>query len=93
MERFNTFSLRKKEVINLSDGCRLGYPTDFEFDSCNGKILSVIVPQFGGFWWFGHCSDLIIPWSRIECIGEDAILVRLAPSELTSVTERGRKEK
>ncbi len=81
MERFSTCDLKQKEVINLCDGSRLGYPSDFEFDLCDGKILAIIVPRPCGFFGWNHTGDLIIPWCKIECIGEDAILVKLQPNE------------
>ena len=81
MERFSTCDLKQKEVINLCDGTRLGYPSDFEFDLCDGKILAIIVPRPCGFFGWNKSGDLIIPWNKIECIGEDAVLVRLSPGE------------
>ena len=82
MERFNTCDLREKEIINLCDGTRLGCPCDFEFNSCDGRIVALIVPRNGGFLGMGRSHDLVIPWNKIECIGEDAILVRLMPGEI-----------
>ena len=82
MERFNTCDLREKEVINLCDGTRLGCPCDFEFNSCDGRIVALIIPRGGGFLGMGRANDLVIPWNKIECIGEDAILVKLMPGEI-----------
>jgi YlmC/YmxH family sporulation protein len=82
MERFNTCDLREKEVINLCDGTRLGCPCDFEFNSCDGRIVSIIVPRSGGFLGIGRVNNLVIPWNKIECIGEDAILVKLTQGEI-----------
>ncbi len=79
MERFSTCDLRDKEVVNLCDGAKLGSPCDFEFDACDGKITALIVPRPSGFLGLSHARDLIIPWNKIECIGEDAILVKLPP--------------
>ncbi|MBQ8330931.1 MAG: YlmC/YmxH family sporulation protein [Clostridia bacterium] len=81
MERFSTCDLREKEVINLCDGTRLGCPVDFEFNVFDGKITGLIVSRPSGFLGLSHANDLMIPWGKIECIGEDAILVRLSPSE------------
>lgn len=81
MERLSTCDLREKEVINLCDGARLGCPSDFEFETCDGKITALVLTRPGGFLGFGRCQELRIPWDRIECIGEDAILVRLSVSE------------
>ena len=92
MERFNTCDLREKEVINLCDGTRLGCPCDFEFNRCDGKIVALVVPRGGGFLGLGHGNDLIIPWHKIECIGEDAILVRLSPGEVFPSTCEKKKK-
>ena len=81
MERMNTFDLREKEVINLCDGAKLGYPCDFEFNTSDGRITAIVIPRPSGFLGLSHANDLIIPWNKIERIGEDAILVRLMPQE------------
>ncbi len=93
MERFNTCDLRDKEVINLCDGSRLGCPTDFEFDSHDGKICALIIAGQGGFLGLGHSKDIVIPWCKIECIGEDAILVRLPLNEFIIPDDEKRKRK
>ena len=69
--------LRQKEVINLCDGCRLGYVCDLEFDLCDGRITALVLPGEGSLFGFGRCELIVIPWDRIETIGADAILVRV----------------
>ena len=81
MERFSTCDLRQKEVINISDGVCLGNPTDFEFDIANGVITAIIIGRGGGFFGLNKASALIIPWKCIQCIGVDAILVKLPDGE------------
>lgn len=69
-------SLREKEVINLSDGSRLGAVCDVEFDTCTGKITSIVVygkPKILGV--FGKCEEFEICWVDIKIIGDDTILV------------------
>lgn len=83
MKRYSTAELRRLEVVNLCDGARLGYAEDFEFEAegdCS-RILSLIIAGGGGFLGFGREDDLVIPWCRVECIGEDTILVRLTQQE------------
>lgn len=73
-ERFSCF--RCKEVVNICDGCRLGYPCDLEIDTNCGRILAIVVPgpcRFFGL--FGREDDYVIPWECIRRIGEDIILV------------------
>ena len=82
MQKSSTAELRKKEIINLCDGCRLGYACDFEFDICDGQILAIIIGGSGGFFGFCKDDDIVIPWHKVECIGDDTILVRLTPTDL-----------
>lgn len=78
MKLISTAELREKEIINLCDGARLGYADDFEFDLCDGKITALILCGERGLWGFGvKGGDLLIPWNKIECVGEETILVRL----------------
>lgn len=70
--------LRKKEVINTTDGKNLGLIYDIEIDVEKGKISAIIVPGGGRFFsFFGRNEDLIIPWERVVKIGIDVILVEL----------------
>ena len=84
MQRISTADLRDREVINLCDGERLGYPVDFELDPCDGKIISIIVSSCGGVSLFGKRDEYVIPWCEIQCIGEDAILVKIEKGRLSS---------
>ena len=70
--------MRCKEVINVCDGGRLGCVTDLELDLCTGQILSIIVPGERSMLGLLRCRDgVVIPFSRIQKIGEDVILVDL----------------
>ena len=93
VERFSTCQLREKEVLNLCDGTRIGCPSDFEFSPCDGKITALIVAGQGGFLGLGHSKDLVIPWCKIECIGEDTILVRLPANEFMMPDDDRRKKR
>ncbi len=79
MELRTTFSdLRCKEVINVCDGGRLGCVTDLELDLCTGTILAIMVPGEGRLLGLIRPRDgLVIPFCRIQKIGEDVILVDL----------------
>ncbi len=82
MRKMSTADIRELEVINLCGGERLGYACDFEVDLDCGQILSLIIPVDSGFAPFAKREEYVIPWSKIECIGEDAILVKIAQNEL-----------
>lgn len=80
-ERFS--ELRCKEVINVTDGCRLGYTADLDLDLENGRVLALIVPCPGRFFGlFGSHEEHVIPWACIRRIGGDIILVDVRLEEV-----------
>ena len=69
--------LRCKEVINLYDGCRMGYVGDVEVDTLCGRVVSIVVPgRCHFFGLLGRDEDYVIAWEQIEKIGDNIILVR-----------------
>jgi YlmC/YmxH family sporulation protein len=71
-----------KDVVNVSDGKKLGNIGDIEINLSTGKIEAVIVTGNGkvlGF--FGREEDIVIPWKNIIKIGQDVILVRFKAIE------------
>ncbi|MBE6551824.1 MAG: YlmC/YmxH family sporulation protein [Ruminococcaceae bacterium] len=74
--------LKEKEVINISDGARLGFICDIEADLYTGRIIAVIIPLQTGILGFSSKKETIrVCWEQIERIGDDIILVKLHPSE------------
>ncbi|HEY8443993.1 MAG TPA: YlmC/YmxH family sporulation protein [Clostridia bacterium] len=71
--------LRKKDVINLVDGRKLGKIIDVVFD-IKGRIEGFVVPGFRKWALFKATDNIFIRWCNIKKIGEDVILVELRPS-------------
>ncbi len=72
-----TFSeLCKKEIICISNGRKLGYPTDIRFDAKCGQILDLIVPVKSTLALFSGKDCVRIPWCEVERIGEDVIWIK-----------------
>ncbi len=82
MERF--CELKQKEVINVCDGCRLGYVTDLELDVCTGKIIALMIPAENGkmFQLFSGRQEYYILWKCVKKIGDDIILIEANVEEL-----------
>ena len=93
MIKKSTEELPESEVINLLNGAKLGYACDFEFDACDGRILSLIIPGERGLFGNAKTPDIIIPWRNIECFGEDTILVKIPPGEYCFAPEKKKKKK
>ncbi len=69
---------KHKEVINITDAKRLGFVQDVTADLETGTITSIIVPGSNKLLsLFTSGNDIIIPWEKIKCIGEDIILVEI----------------
>lgn len=71
-----------KDVVNVSDGKRLGNIADIEINLLTGKIEAVVISGNGkvlGF--FGKDEEVVIPWKNILKIGQDVILVRYKSAE------------
>ena len=82
MRQITSEDLACMEVINLCDGGRLGYAENLEISVDDGRVTALLIPQERGFFCFGKGEWYRIPWCRIECIGEDTVLVKLSASEL-----------
>ncbi len=68
--------LRSKEVINVSDGARLGFVSDVEIDLENGRLVALIVPgAYRLLGLFGRDDDFVIKWENIRKIGDDVIII------------------
>ena len=69
---------KHKEVVNITDGKRLGYVQDVCADLETGVITSIIVPGSNKIMnIFASNNDIVIPWKNIKCIGDDLILVEI----------------
>lgn len=84
MRQITTDELSCMEVVNLCDGAKLGAPTGFEICVDDGNLTALILPKECGFLGLGKSEQYRIPWCKIQCIGEDTILVKLTPQELTA---------
>ena len=86
--------LRRKEVINLNDGCRLGYVGDMEITIPEGCIKALIV--FGPcrfFGLFGRGEDFYIPWECVRKFGDDIVLIDKPFQRRDASSERKRRKR
>ena len=69
--------IKDKEIINIYDGKRLGHAIDVCFDKNVGTVVGIIVPGEKRF--LKKAENIFIPIANIKKIGEDVLLVKLAP--------------
>ncbi len=73
--------LTEKEVVNITDGRRIGTITDLEVDLQKGKINAIIIPDSSRLiGLFSKELEYEIKWNQIKKIGEDVILVEIKNS-------------
>jgi len=86
--------LRRKEVINIRDGARLGYVADVEIDEVQGRIEALVVPGQGRMFGFlGQEEDYIIGWDEIETVGEDVVLVSVVMPDRRPTGKKERRHR
>ena len=86
--------LRRREVINIRDGCRLGFVGDVEVRVPEGQVTALIV--FGPcrfFGLFGRGEEYYLPWECIQRIGDDIILIDKPAQHRDPALERRRRKK
>ena len=74
--QFRFRDLRRKEVININDGSRLGPVADVDIKAPEGQLAAIVVygpARFFGL--FGRGEEFYIPWGCIRQVGDDIILI------------------
>lgn len=73
--------LQKKDIINISDGTKIGNIIDIKIDASSGKIEALVVERTGfSINLFSPKGEMDIGFNQIEKVGEDVIIVRLENS-------------
>ena len=82
--------MRNKQVVCIKNGCGMGYVYDVEFNPADGSLTADIIPGRPRFFWLlGHDEDIVIPWSEIEVIGPETILVTTDSAPYETRTKKG----
>ena len=80
--------LRRKEVINITDGGRLGFVGDVDLRMPDGVYGPA---RFFGL--FGRGEEYYVPWDSIQRIGDDIILIDKPAQHRDPALERRRRKK
>ena len=73
--------IRRKDVVNICDGRKLGRPIDLVLND-SACVQALVVPGRGSGLLGVFRQDregLVIDWSRVRRIGDDVILVEVDP--------------
>ncbi|MEG0894092.1 MAG: YlmC/YmxH family sporulation protein [Oscillospiraceae bacterium] len=73
----NFKQLKSKEIIDISDGLKVGYVDDVVIDTSNASVSSLVIyGRLRLLGLLGREDNLYIEWNDIEAIGEDTILIK-----------------
>lgn len=71
--------LRRKDVIGITDGRRIGRAVDIELDEMTGQVKSLIIgvrkPWIG---WLETEERKVVPYHLVQTMGKDVILLEEA---------------
>ena len=71
--------LRRKEVIDIETGERLGFIDDVRIDLSTSEVLELVIyGRFRILGIFGRDTDTVIPCSDIKVVGSEVILIEHA---------------
>lgn len=72
--------LCNKDVINIENGCRIGYVFDVEVDMVSGHISTLLISDGSKGLSFKKPECRRVCWSDIVVMGEETILVKNVPA-------------
>ena len=85
--------LRRKEVINITDGGRLGFVGDVDFHLPKKRAALIIYGPARFFGLFGKGEEYYVPWDSIQRIGDDIILIDKPAQHRDPALERKRRKR
>lgn len=71
--------LRRKDVVNICDGRKMGKPIDLILNDSACATALVVPGRFGGLlgMFRQDREGIVIDWSRVRRVGDDVILVEV----------------
>lgn len=70
--------LQRKDIVNLSNGKKIGKIIDVEINIIDGSLVNLIIEKnkyFRSF--FSGETDVLVKFEQIKKLGEDVILIDL----------------
>lgn len=74
---YNVADFKNKQVVSTETGAVIGYVGELEIDTDTGSVANIVI--FGKqrlYGILGREEDIIIPWSNIEVIGDETVLIK-----------------
>lgn len=73
------YELCQKDVVSLTTGANMGRVDDAVFEESTAALTHIVLyGRLKLFGLLGREEDVVIPWTEIEKIGTDVLLVKTA---------------
>lgn len=75
---FKISDLVQRDIVNITDGSKLGAVKDVQIDPATGQMLALVLS--GERKYFGLLNagrDVVVPWQNVRKIGIHAVLVEI----------------
>ncbi|CCO07606.1 YlmC/YmxH family sporulation protein [Desulfotomaculum varum] len=74
--------LAVKDIVNLSDGAKLGPVKDLHIDPATGRVVALVLQAPRRYFGLVRSGkDMVIPWELVKKFGLDTVLVELEPMD------------
>lgn len=83
-------ALCRKEVINVCNGCRIGFVRDINIDTQSACITALLVETDASFSVKRRNRIVILPWHCVQVIGDATVLVRCEEQPQPYEKEKGK---
>ncbi len=74
---FKISELNKRDIVNLTNGAKLGAVKDIHIDPATGKVIAFVLNGSSRFKLLSSKKDVLVPWQNIKKLGLDTVLVEL----------------
>ncbi len=74
---YNVADFKNKQVVSTETGAVIGYVGELEIDTDTGSVANIVIfgkQRLMGI--LGREEDVMIPWSNIEVIGDETVLIK-----------------
>jgi len=75
---FKISDLGRKDIINISDGVKLGAVKDMHLDLYSGAVKAIVLQGPKKYFrLLGAGQDVVVSWEKVKKVGQDAVLVEI----------------
>ncbi|MGI6492371.1 MAG: YlmC/YmxH family sporulation protein [Pelotomaculum sp.] len=77
---FKISELVNRDIVNLTDGAKLGAIKDVHIDGETGQVLALVLEGERKFFKLLNAGrEVVVPWEKVRKLGVHTVLVEIEP--------------